>query len=76
MILILLILDMSLLLLVDYSGPWDCRFHFEKVGVVDASLPEAAITSQGLTHSTRGNSHLIELLLDYKQLRGFMLTKN
>jgi len=35
----------SPLLLVDYSGRWDRRFHFEKVVVVDASLPEALIAS-------------------------------
>jgi hypothetical protein len=28
---------------VDYGGRWDRRFHFEKVEVVDASLPEAVI---------------------------------
>jgi len=33
------------LLLVDYSGRWDRRFHFEKVGVVDASLSEVVIAS-------------------------------
>jgi hypothetical protein len=33
----------SPLLLVDYRGRCDSRFHFEKVGVVDASLPEAVI---------------------------------
>jgi len=33
----------SPLLLVGYSGRWDRPFHFEKVGVVDASLPKAVI---------------------------------
>jgi hypothetical protein len=30
---------------VDHSSRWDSRFRFEKVEVVDASLPEAVIAS-------------------------------
>jgi len=46
----------SPLLLVDYSGRWDRRFHFEKVGVVNASLPEAVIVSLRINDWDKGIS--------------------